>query len=119
MRKTYNKLVRDKFKTIYEYDIKNKISMTGYEARYISKKDVLDLLKDKLKEEMSEVMETYDKEDKALLKEELADMLEVIDAIAYHNGMSLQEVFEAKETKKEKKGGFEDGFYLESIDYID
>ena len=119
MKKIYNKLVRDKMIDIYKHDIENKVSASGYSVRYMEKSETLEKLKDKLLEESQEVFEAYDKEDKTQLKEGLADVIEVIDAILYHNTISLAEVLAIRDAKKEKKGGFEKGLYLESIDYFD
>jgi predicted house-cleaning noncanonical NTP pyrophosphatase (MazG superfamily) len=119
MKKIYNKLVRDRMIDIYKHDVENKISASGYSARYMDKTEILEKLKDKLLEESQEVFEAYTKEDKTQLKEELADVIEVIDAILYHNNLSLDEVLTIRDVKKAKRGGFEEGLYLESIDYFD
>lgn len=119
MKKIYNKLVRDKMIDVYKHDVENKISASGYSVRYMEREEILERLKDKLLEEAQEVFEAYGKEDKTHLKEELADVIEVIDAILYHNNLSLPEVLAVRDAKKEKKGGFEKGLFLESIDYFD
>ena len=104
---------------IYKHDVKNKISASGYSVRYMGKDETLEKLKDKLLEEVKEVFDAYGVEDKTQLKEEIADVIEVIDAILYHNDISLTEVLAIRDAKKIKKGGFEKGLYLESIDYFD
>ena len=104
---------------IYKHDVENKVSASAYEVEYLSKDRTLLLLKDKLLEEAHEVFEAYDSDDKTNLKEELADVIEVIDAILYHNNLSLEEVLKVRDEKKERKGGFETGLYLKSIDYFD
>ncbi len=119
MKKIYNKLVRDKMVDIYQHDVENKISASGYSVRYMEKTETLERLKDKLLEEAQEVFEAYNNEDKSHLKEEIADVIEVIDAILYHNTITLEEVLAIRDAKKEKKGGFEKGIYLESIDYFE
>lgn len=119
MKKIYNKLVRDKMVDIYEHDIQNKISASDYKVRYMEPEETLERLKDKLLEESQEVFEAYGYEDKTALKEEIADVIEVIDAILYHNNIDLKEVLALRDVKKEKKGGFEKGIFLESIDYFD
>ena len=119
MKKIYNKLVRDKMVGIYKHDVENKVSASGYVVEYLSKEETLRILKDKLLEETDEVFEVYDKEDTTQLKEELADVIEVIYAMLFHKGISLDEVLAVREAKKEKKGGFEKGLYLKSIDYFD
>ena len=119
MKKIFNKLVRDKMIDIYKHDVENKISASAYSVRYMEKEETLERLKDKLLEEAQEVFEAYGKEDKSHLKEEIADVIEVIDAILYHNNISLEEVLKLRDLKKEKRGGFEKGLFLESIDYFD
>ncbi len=104
---------------IYEHDVANKISASDYKVRYLTPQETLEELKTKLLEESQEVFEAYGDEDKSHLKEEIADVIEVIDAILYHNGIALDEVLSIRDKKKEKKGGFEKGLYLESIDYFD
>lgn len=119
MKKIYNKIVRDKMVDIYEHDVENKISAHDYKVRYMTPEETLDKLKDKLLEEAQEVFEAYGKEDKTDLKEEMADVIEVIDAMLYHNKISLEEVLAIRDAKRARKGGFEKGIFLEYIDYFD
>jgi predicted house-cleaning noncanonical NTP pyrophosphatase (MazG superfamily) len=119
MKKIYNKLVRDKMVDIYEHDVLHKISASDYSVRYMEREETLERLKDKLLEEAQEVFDAYGQVDKTPLKEEIADVIEVIDAILYHNDISLEEVLAIRDAKKEKKGGFEKGVYLIHIDYFD
>ena len=104
---------------IYKHDVENKISASAYEVSYLTPQETLQKLKDKLVEESQEVFDSYDKEDKTQLKEDIADVIEVIDAILYHKGFSLDEILKLRDAKKEVRGGFEKGLYLTSIDYID
>ncbi len=104
---------------IYEHDIQNQISASDYSVRYMTPEETLEKLKDKLLEEAQEVFEAYSKEDKTDLKEEMADVIEVIDAMLYHNKISLEEVLAIRDAKRAKRGGFEKGVFLESIDYFD
>jgi predicted house-cleaning noncanonical NTP pyrophosphatase (MazG superfamily) len=119
MKKIYNKLVRDRMIDIYKHDVENKISASGYSVRYMEKGETLEKLKDKLREETNELLEVYDQEDTTKLKEEVADVVEVLNAILYHNNISFDEVLAIQSAKKAKRGGFEEGLYLESIDYFD
>ncbi len=119
MKKVFNKLVRDRMIEIYEHDVANKISASGYAVKYLSPEETLVSLKDKLLEETQEVFDAYDHADKTALKEELADVIEVVDAILYHNKLLLSEILAIRDAKKEKRGGFEKGLFLESIDYFD
>ncbi len=119
MKTIYNKLVRDKMIDIYKHDVENKLSSSGYSVKYLSQEETLEKLKDKLQEEVNEVFESYRKEDTVKLQEELADVIEVIDAMLYHNNCTLEQVLAIRDKKKEKRGGFEKGLYLESIEYFD
>ena len=104
MRKAYNKLVRDKMIDIYKHDVANKLTASDYKVRYVEREETLLRLKDKLLEEAQEVFDAYGSEDKTALKEEIADVIEVIDAILFHNGISLDEVLRMRDAKKAKKG---------------
>ncbi len=110
--------MRDKMIDIYKHDVANRISATDFSVKYLGKEETLERLKDKLLEEAQEVFEAYGKGGDAL-KEEIADLIEVIDAMLYHNDIKLDEVLTIRDKKKEKRGGFETGLYLESIDYFD
>ena len=48
--------------------------------------------------------------------EELADLLEVIEALAEQLGSSLDEIMELKQRKRSKRGGFEQGLWLEWVE---
>lgn len=72
MKKVFNKLVRDKIPEIIENN--NEVAVT----KILSDKDYQNELIKKLLEEYNEVLNARGKD----LLEELADMLEVIDAIA-------------------------------------
>lgn len=47
--------------------------------------------------------------------EELADILEVVDGLAFHLGSSFEEILELKRRKRNKRGGFEQGIWLHQI----
>lgn len=98
----YNKLVRDNIPEI----IKNQ-----GETPYVS---VLDdkqynvKLRKKLKEEVREYLVSEE-------IEELADIIEVIEALAKHKGSSFEEVLEIKEKKAKKNGKFEKRIFLQKV----
>lgn len=69
-------------------------------------------LKDKLIEEAHEVGEA---EGKNQLISELADVLEVIDGLCKLYEINHADVLQAKKAKYEERGGFEQGFFVESL----
>lgn len=105
MEENYNKLVRDNIIDI----IKN----NGEEPIYsiLDDSSYIDCLEKKLYEEYLEVLDSsFD--DRI---EELADMLEVIEALACTCGKSLDDVLIVKNNKKNKRGGFENKIFLEKV----
>lgn len=97
-----NKLVRDKIPEMLEKEGKR------YVIQYAEKEKMLDLLKDKLKEESREFLQ-----DNSL--EELADIVEVVFSLANELGYSEEEVLVKRTEKREEKGGFEEGIVLERV----
>ncbi len=102
-KKTYNKLVRDKIIEIIE----SKGQKAEY--RFLNDEEYLKELHKKLFEEANEFVEEDD-------KEELADLLEVIYAIANVKKIDLAEVEKIRLQKRTKRGGFEKKIYLESVE---
>ena len=99
----HNKLVRDKIPEIIENTGKTAYCHILTEEEYIAELDK------KLNEECAEYQA-----DKSL--EELADMLEVMYAIAEARGYSVAELESVRAEKAEKRGGFNDRIFLERVD---
>ena len=99
----YNKLVRDKIPEI--------ISSSGKKAncRVLGKDEYVIELDRKLDEECAEYQA-----DKNI--EELADILEVIYAIAEARGYSAAELERVRLEKSEKRGGFSQRIFLENVE---
>lgn len=98
MRKfTQNKLWRDKAPGLME-DTGSKIHIKN-----LSDAEYNNCLKDKLEEESTEVKNASTKEE---ILEEMADVLEVIDAICKLHNISKHELEECKKKKYLKRGGF-------------
>ena len=96
----YNKLIRDK---IPEY-IKSK---GGVSITHIAKDEEYWLkLKEKLQEEVNEFIE-------AESIEEMADILEVVDAILDFKGFNKEELQKVKNNKADERGKFKDKIILE------
>lgn len=100
---TYNKLVRDKIPEI----IKN----TGkdFKTEILSNDRYIEELKTKLNEEITEYQETTT-DTNAL--EELADVLELMHALAGVHGASFDEIEKVRKEKAAKRGGFTDRIFL-------
>ena len=104
--KKFDKLVRDRIPEIIKAD--------GYKCKYhVADRlnEFEDLLYDKLKEEVEEL----------ILKpcaEEIADVLEVIETIAKFNNIGIEEIKDVKIKKKKDRGGFNERIVLESTEKI-
>ena len=98
----YNKLVRDNIPEIIENN--------GQSAKTVildSEKYTVALEK-KLKEETKEYLHSRE-------IMELADILEVVEALAKNQGSSFDEILELKKQKQEKNGAFDKKIFLVSV----
>ena len=100
---SYQKLVRDRIPEIIEAAGKKPVTHILDEAAYLNELDR------KLNEECAEYQES-----KSL--EELADMLEVMYAIAEARGYSVAELEAIREKKAAERGGFRDRVYLDGVE---
>jgi len=96
----YNKLVRDKIISIIQKNGQTPIFHVADDSEYWEK------LKEKLSEEVKEFLESES-------PEELADILEVVDAICKYKSISPEELVKMKNKKREERGGFDDKVILE------
>ena len=99
----HNKLVRDKISEIIENAGKTSVTHILSDDEYLSELDK------KLNEECAEYQA-----DKSI--EELADMLEVMYAIAEARGWSVSELEAVRRKKAEKRGRFKGKIYLEYVE---
>lgn len=104
---TYNKLVRDKIPHI--------ITSSGKECRtrILDPEEYKQELRTKLSEESEEYMSAGSNLE-AL--EELADMLEVIRALAEVHGANAAQLDKLRADKAEARGGFQERVYLIDVD---
>ncbi|WP_183279801.1 nucleoside triphosphate pyrophosphohydrolase [Clostridium fungisolvens] len=100
--KIYNKLVRDYIPEIIMKSGKNCIVSKANNEEKFSK------LKNKLTEEVQEFMEAEN-------LEELADVMEVLFALANSLGYSEDDLMSMRAKKREARGGFEEGIILEKV----
>ena len=104
MEKIYNKLVRDNIPDIIRSDNEKPVTRILTDAEYEKE------LYRKLAEECKEV---YRAEDNDEACKELADVLEVIRAIANVIGKTLEDIIKLADDKRNKRGGFSKRVYLE------
>ena len=102
MEKTKYKLVRDKIPEIIKKNNRNPIIYVADDKEYLKR------LYDKLIEEIEEFKENPS-------PEELADILEVCDAIMVYFGISSEDVKEIKNKKFEERGGFLNKIILKEV----
>jgi predicted house-cleaning noncanonical NTP pyrophosphatase (MazG superfamily) len=99
---TYNKLVRDKIPEIIEKSGNKPIIYIADDKEYLKR------LYDKLIEEIEEFKENPS-------PEELADILEVCDAIREYFGIDAKKVEEIKNKKRKERGGFSNRIILKEV----
>lgn len=102
---SYNKLVRDSIPEIMER--KGEIPLT----RILSDEEYKLELERKLREELEEVMAASGTD----RIEELADMLEVMMALARLEGKNLEDIISACDNKRKKRGAFVKKIYLSGV----
>lgn len=100
------KLVRDR--------IPDLISEPGsvVEVLTLNRKAHINALKDKLKEEVEELVHASTREE---IIDEIADVKEVLDALILKLAIHKTEVEEAKRVKSIKNGGFDRGLFLKTV----
>ena len=98
----YNKLVRDRIPEIIEASGRRCVCSTLSDEEYLTKLD------EKLNEELAEYQESKS-------MEELADLLEVIQAVATARGSSIEEVETIRQDKAARRGGFEKKILLTEV----
>ena len=98
----HNKLVRDRIPEIIEADGKH------CSVETLSDEEYLPLLERKLDEELAEYQDS-----KAL--EELADLLEVIQAVVKARGWTMAELERVRAEKAAERGGFDEKILLKEV----
>lgn len=95
---TYNKLIRDKIPQIIKSNGKTPTTRILPEDEYIKE------LCKKTQEELTEYIEAKTKPDKL---EELSDLLELINALAEHEGSTLEEINNIRKRKQKNEVAFQ------------
>lgn len=105
-----NKLSRDKtLQRMFDAQV-----ITHY--RHLTGPELAQALRDKLLEETHEVLTSTDRTE---LVAELADLLEVINALCDQQGISQAELLEVQAATKALRGGFSQGVFMEYIEMAD
>jgi predicted house-cleaning noncanonical NTP pyrophosphatase (MazG superfamily) len=102
-KKVYNKLVRDKIPEIIQADGKR------LKSRILSDEEHVVALLKKFEEELAELKEAQN-------VEELADLHEVLLALADALSINHQELEKVRQDKAAKRGGFQQKIFLESVE---
>ncbi|WP_114571249.1 nucleoside triphosphate pyrophosphohydrolase [Exiguobacterium flavidum] len=102
----YNKLVRDNIPVI--------IAKTGKEAHFrtLGESEFLLEAKKKLHEELAEYEQANTDEEAV---EELADLLELIHALAKQHGATVEQLENVRSEKAVKRGGFNEALFLVEV----
>lgn len=106
MKKVINKLVRDNIPNIIRKDNKQ------CNISYLNNKEFEEALHLKLQEESKELIEAKDKDS---IINEIADILEVLDAIEELHGIKYEELLARKVSKAKVNGRFNDHVLLKDI----
>jgi predicted house-cleaning noncanonical NTP pyrophosphatase (MazG superfamily) len=108
MRVAYNKLVRDQIPDI--------IAAAGSRpsTRVLDHASYQGALRSKLLEEAQEAEEAPDEQ----LASELADVLEVLRALATAHGMTWEDIELQARRKRAERGGFDRRIFLEHVDQV-
>jgi len=102
------KLVRDRIPEIIKHN-NGKTPIT----RILNEEEYEQRLLDKLIEEAQEVKGANQGEERV---EELADIMEIVKAIAELEGKTLEDIEEIRKSKADERGGFEKRILLESME---
>lgn len=100
---TYNKLIRNKIPQIIKANGKTPTTRILPQDEYIKK------ICNKTQEELTEYIEAKTKPNKL---EELSDLLELINALAQHEGTTLKEINNIRKKKAEERGNFSNRVFL-------
>jgi predicted house-cleaning noncanonical NTP pyrophosphatase (MazG superfamily) len=103
----YNKLVRDKIPDIIEKTGKR------FTTRVLNNEEYIEHLRKKAFEELEEYLSAQDDESAI---EELADVLEIIHALAEYHGASINKIEEVRVEKVKKRGSFKERIFLIEVE---
>jgi predicted house-cleaning noncanonical NTP pyrophosphatase (MazG superfamily) len=103
----YNKLVRDRIPEVITRNGKT------CSTRILDNEEYKEELKKKSFEELEEYVKAQTDEE---AMEELADILEILHALAKVHGSTMRDVDDIRKSKVEKRGGFRDKVFLIEVE---
>ncbi|MBG9586088.1 nucleoside triphosphate pyrophosphohydrolase [Cytobacillus firmus] len=103
----YNKLVRDRIPEVITRNGKT------CSTRILDNEEYIEELKKKSFEELEEYVKAQTDEE---AMEELADILEILHALAKVHGSTMRDVDDIRKSKVEKRGGFRDKVFLIEVE---
>ncbi|UQX55107.1 nucleoside triphosphate pyrophosphohydrolase [Cytobacillus pseudoceanisediminis] len=103
----YNKLVRDRIPEVITRNGKK------FSTRILENEEYIEELKKKSFEELEEYLKAQTDEEAI---EELADILEILHALAKVHGSTMRDVDEIRKSKAEKRGVFRDKVFLIEVE---
>lgn len=103
----YNKLVRDRIPEIIKQQGKT------FTTRILKNKEYLKELRTKLVEETNEYLEADSKTESI---EELADIMELLHALAEFHDVTIGKLEQIRAEKAEKRGSFKERIYLMEVE---
>lgn len=106
----YKKLIRD---NIWGWHEKRGHTVEG---KKVQGAELIAALCEKLHEEADEVKSALNREE---LIEEIADVREILDELCTQESISQAEITEAQQAKREHKGGFTAGNYIDTVRILD
>ncbi|MGO4698018.1 phosphoribosyl-ATP pyrophosphohydrolase [Paenibacillus sp. 2TAB26] len=103
----YNKLVRDRIPEIIKQQGKT------FTTRILENEEYLKELRTKLVEETNEYLEADSKTESV---EELADIMELLHALAEFHDITIEKLEQIRVEKAEKRGSFKERIYLMEVE---
>lgn len=109
---------RFKMETLVRDKMPNRLEkMDVFVERYsLTPKDLVHHLRLKLQEEVEEVISATTAKD---IKEEIADVMEVLYAIAKYHGLQIEHLEKKRLQKQAERGGFSKGIFVKFVEVED
>lgn len=103
----FNKLIRDKILQLH-IDVGHTMTYHNLKGEALKEK-----LRDKLHEEADEIPVRADADNEVI--EEIADVQQILDDLKREYGITDEQLSKVQKAKFDKKGGFADGIFIETV----